>query len=247
MRTLTISTACAPTRHSSSSVAGYPTRATIYARSRPSRAERTRLRCAIWSAWWGWWSISIVPATQSRRQLRRSTSTIRLISFTAISRSHYSTPIRTNAVSCRSMSTTPRQAGRSPCCCAPARRHRAQRYAVTCVVLSVASAGTATDRDHHPWRRPLWPSGGHEVVWREWYRFHLRPARQRRARPAGRWNRRRHSHRPTARSSSRRPNSACCWKASIGECRGGPGGRSWRAEGRIAAAAVWLTSLDRMR
>ena len=43
---------------------------------------------------------------------------------------------------------------------------------------------------------------------------------------------------PTARLSSRRPNSACCWKASIGGCCGGPGGRSWLTD----AAVVERTS-----
>jgi hypothetical protein len=55
-------------------------------------------------------------------------------------------PITTSAVSCQFMSTTRRQAGRSPCCCAPARRPRARRYAVTCVVSSAASAGTGHRR-----------------------------------------------------------------------------------------------------
>ena len=66
----------------------------------------------------------------------------RWMSFTAISSSRYSTPVTMSAVSRRSMSTTRRRAGQSPCCCALARRPRAQRCAVTCVVSSVASAGT---------------------------------------------------------------------------------------------------------
>src|SRR5216683_693960 len=44
-----------------------------------------------------------------------------------------------------------RRAGRSPCCCVPARHPRAPRSAVTCAVSSVASGGTG--------RRPASPSG----------------------------------------------------------------------------------------
>src|SRR6266851_3925478 len=64
------------------------------------------------------------------------------MSFTAISSSRCSTPITTSVASCRSTSMTRRRAGRSPCCCAPARRPRAPRSAVTCAVSSGASAGT---------------------------------------------------------------------------------------------------------
>src|SRR5580693_5176285 len=52
-----------------------------------------------------------------------------------------STPTTTSAASCRSTSMTRRQAGRSPYFCALARRPPASRYAATCVVSSVASAG----------------------------------------------------------------------------------------------------------
>ena len=67
---------------------------------------------------------------------------IRWMSSTAISSSRYSTPITTSDASFRSMSTTPRRAGRSPCCCAPARRPQARRYAATCAASSAAFAGT---------------------------------------------------------------------------------------------------------
>src|ERR1700716_3552164 len=53
-----------------------------------------------------------------------------------------STPITTSAASCRSTSMTRGRAGRSPCCCAPARRPRAPRSAVTCAAWSVASGIT---------------------------------------------------------------------------------------------------------
>src|ERR1700704_2689869 len=46
------------------------------------------------------------------------------MSFTATSSSRCSMPITTSAASCRSTSMTRRRAGRSPCCCAPARRPR---------------------------------------------------------------------------------------------------------------------------
>src|SRR5947208_4723947 len=64
------------------------------------------------------------------------------MSFTAISSSRCSTPITTSAAFCRSTSTTPRQAVRSPCCCAPAKRHRASKSAVTCAGWSAAYGST---------------------------------------------------------------------------------------------------------
>jgi hypothetical protein len=57
----------------------------------------------------------------------------------------------------------------------------------------------AGDAHYHPRRRSLRPPGGHAVVRGEWHRLHLRSARQRRARPAGRRVGRRHSHPPRAR------------------------------------------------
>src|ERR1700730_6204389 len=68
------------------------------------------------------------------------------MSFTAISSSRCSTPITMSAASCRSTSTTPRQAVRSPCCCAPARRPRASRSAVTYAGWSVAYGSTGRRR-----------------------------------------------------------------------------------------------------
>src|SRR5947207_15404513 len=68
------------------------------------------------------------------------------MSFTAISSSRCSTPITMSAAFCRSMSTTPRQAVRSPCCCAPARRPRASRSAVTCAGWSAAYGSTGRRR-----------------------------------------------------------------------------------------------------
>ncbi len=66
------------------------------------------------------------------RSLSRSTSTTPAMSCTAISNYHCSTRITTNAVSCRSMSTTPREAALSPSSCGPARRRPASRCALIC-------------------------------------------------------------------------------------------------------------------
>src|SRR5882762_6893946 len=60
-------------------------------------------------------------------------------------------------------------------------------------------AALAADPDHHPRRRPLRPPRGHGVVRQERGRLHLRSARQRRARPAVRSDRRQHSHPPRTR------------------------------------------------
>src|SRR4051794_27222751 len=120
-------------------------------------------------------------------------------SCTATSNSRCSTPTTTSAASCRSTSMTRQRAGRSLCCCALARRPQAPRSAVTCAVSSIAFAGTG--------RRPASRSEAMAItlarrswrVRREWYRLHLRSARQHRARPAGRCDGRRHSHPPRAR------------------------------------------------
>ena len=59
-----------------------------------------------------------------------------------------------------STSTTPRRAGRSRCCCAPARRPRQRGAWASAPPGPPHPAALATDPDHHPRRRPLRPPAG---------------------------------------------------------------------------------------